>query len=1075
MNRGTALRIALPMAALAALALAGLPSVSVKRAPRPEPPLGPPPAFELPAKISFNEHVRPVLAENCLRCHGLDSAARKADLRLDRPESAFAKRANGKPVIVAGDPAASAFLRRITSHDPDERMPPPKSRKSLKPAEIALLERWIREGAEYQEHWAFIKPERPPLPDVQAKDWPRNAIDRFVLARLEPAGLAPAPEADRRALIRRVTLDLIGLPPRPEDVDAFVRDAAPDAYDKLVDRLLADTRWGEHRARYWLDYARYADTHGYHFDNYRNIWPYRDWVIRALNDNLPFDRFTIEQLAGDLLPEPTLEQRVATGFNRCAMSTNEGGVIAEEYEAIYAKDRVETTGAVWLGLTVGCATCHDHKFDPISQKEFYQLTAFFRNTTQPTMDGNIQDTPPVVRIPRPEDRERLAALAGEIERAQKAFDERLASIQPEFQRWLEGLDADSIRDVDPAGLAFRLVPDAEKPGTIHDLASGRTFTVAGKPAKDVSPHGPAVKLPEGTSADLGALGDVEADQAFSYGAWVKVRANAGGAIFARMDQQDAHKGWDLWTQDGRAGAHIISRWNNDALKAVAAAPLPAGKWSHVFVTYDGSRKVAGLKVYYNGVPQETTVEADALTGSIRTKTPLRLGQRSHGQGCTDASVHDARFYARLLPPEEVLLLAQRARFQSAAKASARTPEQLQLLRDYYVAFIDAESDRLKRAVSALQAEKKRLEARATPTLVTQEKKDAEPFARVLIRGQYERKGERVGPGVPKVLPPLPQGAPANRLGLAQWLLSPEHPLCARVNVNRFWGQVFGTGIVRTAQEFGTTGERPVNPPLLDWLAVEFRESGWDMKRFFRLMVTSAAYRQSAVVTPEKREKDPENRLLSRGPRFRMDGEMIRDLALAASGLLVDRIGGPSVKVYQPPGLWEAVAMEESNTRAYTQDMGDALHRRSLYTFWKRAAPHPAMETFNAPTREECCVNRERTNTPLQALVAMNDPQFVEAARHLAARAVREGGADAGRRLDAMAMRVLSRPLGPREREAMERGARELMRRYEADPKAAEALLRVGERPADASATPAELAAWTLVASQFFNLDEALNK
>ena len=1086
----------LPAAAVAAVVVAAAPHVSWKRPPVPSKaggpapggiegsaapakgPAGAPAAAALPAKITFNEHVRPILANNCFRCHGPDPGAREAKLRLDRPEFAFAPREDGKPVIVKGDPSASAVVRRITSKDPEEMMPPPDSHKTLQPGEIALLTKWIADGAEYQAHWSFLKPVRPPEPDVKRKDWPKNPVDRFILARLEAEGLAPNPEAGRRTLIRRATLDLLGLPPTPEEVEAFVNDPAPDAYEKLVDRLLARPEYGEHRGRYWLDNVRYADTHGYHFDNYRSIWPYRDWVIAAFNANQPFDQFTIEQFAGDLLPSPTLEQRVATGFIRCAMSTNEGGTIPEEYEAIYAKDRVETTAQVWMGLTMGCATCHDHKFDPLTQKDFYALAAFFRNTTQPPMDGNVMDSPPVVRIPRAEDADRLAKLPGEVDRAKKALDARIAAAEPAFLAWHKGKGPGDVPDVTAAGLVFRLVPDAADPKIVRDLATeGRSFTFEGAPAADPSPHGPGVLLTEGASADLGDLGDVDSDQPFSYGAWVKLPDNSNGALLARMEAPDKdYRGWDLWTQASRGAAHIIHKWPSNALKVAARGPLPHGQWRHLFVTYDGSKKPDGLKIYYDGKEQPVYVEANTLTDTIRTKTPLRLGRRGGGMGATGAAVHDVRFYHRLLSPAEVAVLARRGALAAGLMTppDLRKTEQLGPLREYFLDFVDADTVRLRGAHAALQAELEMIRDRGQVSLVTEEKKEA-PFANILIRGQYDKKGEKVGAGVPAALPPLPPDAPVNRLGLARWLVSPEHPLTARVNVNRFWAQVFGTGLVPTAGDFGITGQPPVNPPLLDWLAVEFREKGWDVKRFFRLLLTSAAYRQSALATPEKLAKDPDNRLLSRGPRFRMDGEMLRDQALAASGLLTRKMGGPSVKPYQPAGLWEVVAMEESNTKQYVPDTGESLYRRSLYTFWKRAAPPPAMETFNAPSREECSVSRERTNTPLQALVTLNDVQFVEASRRLAADAITSGGVDDGARLDAMAMRVLARPLAADEKAALEKTVTGLRARYAKDPKAAEALLKVGESPADAAIPAPELAAWTMVGSQFFNLDEALNK
>ena len=1033
----------------------------------------------LPGTISFNRDIRPILVAHCFRCHGVDPGAREADLRLDRPEFAFAPRKNGQPVIVKGDPARSPLMRRILSSDPDTVMPPPETHKTLAPREIALLERWITEGAPYEPHWAFIPPVRPALPDAGLPASVSHPIDRFVRAGLKDAGLTPNPEADRHTLIRRVTLDLTGLPPTPEEVEAFVRDTSPGAYEALVDRLLARPSYGEHRARYWLDAVRYADTHGYHFDNYRSIWPYRDWVIDAFNANQPFDRFTHEQIAGDLLPRPTPTQLIATGFIRAGMSTNEGGTIPEENLANYATDRVETTSQVWLGLTMGCARCHDHKFDPISARDFYSMAAFFRNTTQPAMDGNVMDSPPVLRIPRPEDAARDAALPHEIDRATQLYDAHLEAADAAFMAWQQTMDADDLPTIAEDALEFRLLTDGTQPATLRNaVAQDQPFTfTGGRPQVVLAPHGPGFRLPSGVTANLGSLGDIESDQPFSVAAWVQLPDNVDGAVLARTDVANGARGWDVWLKGSRVGLQMIGAWNQDALRVVARGAVSSVGWHHILVTYDGSRQAKGVRIYYDGRRQGVYEEVNSLRGSIRTTTPLRLNRRSIGEGAGGAAIHDLRLYRRTLSPPEAQVLARRGALETvlATPPAERTDAQLLPLRDYYLAFVDAEAMQHQRALQRLVDEFEGVKSRSKVTLIAAEKPGETPFARILIRGQYDQEGPRVGAAVPGVLPPLPRGAPANRLGLARWLTRPDHPLTARVNVNRFWSQVFGQGIVATPGEFGTTGDAPTNQPLLDWLAVEFRESGWNVKALFRLMVTSATYKQSAVASQATREKDPDNRLLSRGPRFRMHGEMIRDLALRASGLLSARRGGPSVKPYQPAGIWETVAMEESNTKIYVADRGEANHRRSLYTFWKRAAPPPSMETFNAPSREQCAVDRERTNTPLQALVTLNDVQFVEASRRLAEVAITERGADDAGRLDAMALRVLSRPLAGAERQALTPVVRDLRQRYAADGNKSKALVTMGDSTPDPAIPVPELAAWTMVASLFLNLDEALNK
>jgi mono/diheme cytochrome c family protein len=1027
-------------------------------------------------KLEYVRDVRPILAENCFACHGPDSAARKAKLRLDLRDEAIAKDA-----IVPGKPDQSGLVERIFAEDPGEIMPPPKSHKKLTSAQKETLKRWIAEGAAYQSHWAFIAPKRPQPPAVKNGRWVRNPIDNFILAELEKKGLQPAPEADRRTLARRLSLDLTGLPPEPEEVEAFINDKAPDAYERYVDRLLKKPAWGEHRGRYWLDAARYADTHGIHFDNFREIWAYRDWVINAFNRNLPFDRFTIEQLAGDLLPNRTLEQQIASGFNRCNITTNEGGVIPEEYLVLYTRDRTETTSAVWLGLTANCAVCHDHKFDPLTQKEFYSMAAFFNNTTQGAMDGNIKDTPPIVFVPRPEDRPRWEALSKELAEARKQVEARKQAARPEFDRWLTEAKAEAVAGQIPVdGLCFH-APLGEGEGkTVH-------VTVAGKPREVTLTAGiawdkghvadRAFKSQPGGAVEIPEAGNFEKDQGFSYGAWVKfTKKNLYGSIIARMEDGPGHRGWDLWLQNGKVATHLVNQWPQDAFKVASKGSIAQGKWNHVFVTYVGSGRVEGLKIYVNGVLQPTDVEANTLKSTLRTSVPFKLAQRNTGGRLDDLLLQDVRLYDRALSAGEVERLAKgtRAAWLAAKPADQRTEAEKNELFSWWLTALDPAARDLNARLNALQQEETAIKARGTPAHVMQEKPQ-EPMAYVLFRGEYEKRRDPVKPDTPHVLPPMAAGLPKNRLGFAQWLLQPDQPLTARVTVNRFWQEVFGTGIVRTTGDFGASGELPSHPELLDWLAVEFRESGWDVKRFFKLLVTSATYRQAALATPEKLEKDPQNRLLSRGPRFRMDAEMIRDYALAASGLLVRKLGGPSVKPYQPEGVWEAVAMLESNTHDYKRDRGTNLYRRSLYTFWKRSAPPASMEIFNAPSRETCTVRRERTNTPLQALVTLNDVQFIEAARYLAQSALKEGGEKEENRLDFIARRLLARPLRTKEVQVVRAGLADLLAHYKAHPDDAKKLVAVGESKVDPKLDVPTLAAWTMVINELMNLDEVLNK
>ena len=1033
-----------------------------------------------PAGLEYNRDVRPILSENCFACHGPDSAARKAKLRLDHFEFATAPRADSRPAVVPGKPADSELVNRILTANEDDLMPPAKTHKVLTPAQKELLKRWVAEGAKYQPHWSLIAPTRPVPPKVRNAKWVRNPIDNFILARLETEKLKPAPEADRRTLARRLSLDLTGLPPAPAEVDAFVNDKSPDAYEKLVDQFLASPRWGEHRGRYWLDLARYGDTHGIHNDNFREIWSYREWVIKALNRNLPFDQFTIEQLAGDLLPNATLEQQIASGFNRCNITTSEGGAIDEEYLVLYARDRTETTAQVWLGTTAGCATCHDHKYDPLSQKEFYSLSAFFNNTTQKAMDGNVRDTPPVVVVPAAADRERWNALAADKAAGQKRIDERKNSAKPDFDAWLTNTAAVKSATEVPTDLLLAHVPLADFSETnLAYTLGGATHTVAVADKLnwlDGAVAEKAYSVRAATTPQFADIGDFDRDQAVTYAAWVKLSGARDGAVFARMDEDQAFRGWDLWLEGGKPGTHIIHNWPEDAIKVVARKELPKDRWAHVVVTYNGTSKAKGVKIYVDGELQEFDVQADKLKHTIRTTVPFKIGQRSKTSAIEKSGVQDVRLYSRALPASEVRELGGKARMAwlAAKPAEKRDAKENDELFSRWLTSTDDGYRDAQQALNKLKEEENEIRKRGTIAHVMSER-ETPPEAYFLFRGEYDKRRDKVGPATPAALPPMPPELPRNRLGLAQWLLRPEHPLTARVTVNRFWQELFGTGIVKSAGDFGVAGEMPSHPELLDWLAVEFRESGWDMKKFFKLLVSSATYRQSAVATREKLAKDPANRLLARGPRFRMDAEMIRDYALAASGLLVEKIGGRSVKPYQPDGVWEAVAMTGSDTRNYKRDNGDELYRRSLYTFIKRSAPPAQMDIFNAPNRQTCTVRRERTSTPLQALVTLNDEQFVEAARRLAEDTLKLGGTKETERLDFMAKRLLARAFRPEERRVVETGLRDLLAHYRQEAKAAEELVAVGESKPDESLEKPVLAAYTMVANQLMNLDEVLNK
>ena len=1036
------------------------------------------------SKIEFNRDIRPVLADNCFACHGPDPGTRKADMRLDTEAGFFAEREDAPPVVIRGKPEESELYQRLITEDTEEIMPPPKSHKKLSPEQISLVRIWISEDAPWQAHWSLRSPVRPGVPTPKKADWSRNAVDRFLLAKLEEEGLTPAPDADPHVLARRLALDLTGLPPDPEVASGFIANPNEETYLKLIDTLLSSPRYGEHRARYWLDAARYGDTHGLHFDNYREIYPYRDWVVKAFNQNLPYDKFTIWQLAGDLLPEPSLDQLIATGFQRCNITTNEGGTIAEENLAIYAADRVQTFGWVYLGLTTNCAQCHDHKFDPFTTQDYYAMAAFFRNTTQGAMDGNSSDgRGPVIKVPFNEDREKREALDKEAAEAQARLENRRTEAKPDFEKWAATANPDQLAEAQPGeGLLVHIPLNEGLGDKVKGTVKGEEKTFKSKGFLTWDPKGkigPAPRIKRGRTFDLGDLANFKVNQTFSYGAWIRSARGINGAVFARMDTARKHRGWDLWQQGAHFGAHLVDNYPDNAFKVITQkAVLKFGQWNHVFVTYNGSGKAEGLRLYHNGVEQTKSVESGSLkpNADITSGTPLQIGQRSAGEFFEDGFLQDMRIYERTLSAGEIKALADSGPLRAilATAAQDRSAEQTKVLFENFLYTRDQQFSALTETIAKLKSQRQGLNGSAAITHV-QKEKPGMAMADILMRGQYDKKGDQMKANTPSALPPLPGDAPPNRLGLAQWVVAPENPLTARVTVNRLWQEIFGQGIVVTSEDFGIMGMPPTHPKLLDWLAVEFRESGWDVKKFMKLLVTSRAYRQAALTTPEKRAKDEDNRFLSRGPRFRMDAEMVRDYALAASGLLSSSMGGPGVRPYQPGDIWNVVGLPGGNTRNYKQDTGEKLYRRTLYNFWKRMAHPPNMDAFNAPSREVCTVRRERTNTPLQALVTMNDPQFVEAARALAQRALRAASGEDSATMDYIARRTLCRPLKPREITILQACLADHTAHYKDNLTDAKSLLKVGESTADPTLDPRKLAAWTMLCNQVLNLDEVLTK
>ena len=1161
--------------------------------------------------IEFNRDIRPILSENCFACHGPDEKERKAKLRFDRPEEAFKPAKSGELAIVPGDPAKSKLIERIITHDPDEVMPPPKTGKKLTAPQVNLLTRWIAEGAKWQNHWAFAKPERPPLPLVEKKHWPRNEIDYFVLAKLEKEGLQPSPDAEPTTLVRRATLDLTGLPPTIAEVDAFLSDKSGEAYEKLVDRLLNSQRYGEQMARYWLDAARYADSHGYHIDSERGIWKWRDWVAGAFNKNMPFDQFTLEQLAGDLLPEASLEQKIASGYIRCNMSTGEGGTIEEEFLAKYTFDRMETTSTIWLGLTMTCARCHSHKYDPISQREYYGMYSLFNNLNEPVMDGNKPNPDPFLKVPTPEQARRQAGLQKQIKEGQAKIDGPAPDLDAAQTAWetkwhdklnagwtvlapnrvhstvvvtngpqfktledhsilAEGTNTDSdvyeitLKPTPGTIAAFRLeaLPHDSLPKKGSARADDGRFRLSEFEADYVAPPGqdgkpgPSTKLkfsqaladaseekfeiakaidgkPE-TGWGVGAASVTEPHTAiFFLGDPLKIEPESELRIRLQFQASKSRRALGHFRLGAAQSDELVALFHPPKMEPwQVLGPFKSGGLQAGFTNVYAPEQEIDLKKSYPGVrddvkwnakPEFADGRANLLVDDLQgvhgvyyfhrtiTVPTARKAEFSfkaddlfkfwvNGQGVAEKGPADkkdqamAKFVVNLKQGENKVLvkvvnhqgaayftfnkdLGDRDSVPPDIAAIVATTKnlsggQLMTVRNHYRRNFSPEFTQLFENMGEWREEDGSIERTIPITLIAREM-DKPRDAFILMRGEYDKKGDKVAPGVPSILPPWPKNSPTNRLGLARWLVDPSHPLTARVNVNRFWQQYFGIGLVKTTEDFGAQGERPLNPDLLDWLATEFIGNGWDVKRLQKLIVSSATYRQSAKVSPELLTKDPENRLLARGPRFRLDAEVLRDTTLALGGLLVEKAGGRSVKPFEPPGLWEAVSY--NNAQKYVPDTGEGQYRRSLYTYWKRQSPPPNMLLFDAPTREYCVVRRPRTNTPLQALVLMNDPQFVEAARSLAQRIMLEGGTTAESRIAYAFRLATSRSPGADEIRVLSDAFKQQLEAFSKNPEDVEKLLKVGAFQAKPEFNRNELAAWTTIASMILNLDETVTK
>jgi hypothetical protein len=1006
--------------------------------------------------LSFNRDVRPILSEHCYKCHGPDGAQRKADLRLDLPPSDYATS------VLRGDGEPASLIARVTSRDPNFIMPPPDAKLELDADQVATLKEWVESGAEYEPHWAFIPPQRvepPAISDV----WVLNGIDSFVLKKLQEEGLMLAAEADKATWLRRVSFDLTGLPPTVAEVEAFLADESIDAYGRVVDGLLARPAYGERMAANWLDVARYADTYGYQNDRESRVWPWRDWLIRAFNENMPYDEFVVQQIAGDLLPDPSQDEILATAFNRLHRQTNEGGSVLEEWRVEYVADRTTTYGTAFLGMTFDCARCHDHKFDPVSQKEFYELFAFFNNIDESGMYSHFTSPipTPALLLHDEESREQTHLLRMRIAELERMLEKASEEAGPRFETWAK--DNAEISPVPEPVFAVRF-DDAENVAAVDSEIAEITANLSGSPQSVEGRVNGALQFSGDNGFEIQKAGAFDRDDPFSFSLWIKPAATDERAVVfhrSKAAEDAANRGYEMLIEDERIEFALCHFWPGNAIRVRSVDAIEPGAWTHVAVTYDGSSRAGGVRLFMNGRNVETDTIRDGLYKTIRYggdgEPPIVIGSRFRDLGFIDGAVDEFMCYDRQLSALEVRQLA----FSDGIAAD-------ELLRGHYLLHVDADVRAARDSLQTVRREYADVLDGISEIMVMAELPEPRQ-AYVLDRGDYAARTEPVSPDTPENILPFPEDLPRNRFGLAKWTVDPKNPLTARVEVNRIWRIFFGRGLVETQEDFGVQGSAPTHPELLDYLATWFVDEGWDVKALCRLIATSATYRQSSAPRPELAERDPVNDLLARGPRYRLSAEQIRDAALYASGLLVDSVGGPSVKPYQPEGIWE-----EASSLAYVADTGDGLYRRSMYTFWKRTVPPPDMLTFDAPTREACVARREETATPLQALVLLNSTQFVEAARVLAEDVLSDGG-DSREQIAAIVARLLGR--FPTEREAALLGDLFAHQRdlFAKDPDGAAAFVSVGQRPRDETLAAVDLAAMTSVVQAVLGHDAFVMK
>lgn len=1062
-------------------------------------------AFEdqLPDRIDFNFHIKPILSDRCFQCHGPDANQRKAELRLDTKAGAFAQSTGttsvSSSILTPGKLRNSELFLRIISDDPDYVMPTPESNLALTDREKALIAKWILQGADYQPHWSFIPPQKSKKPTVFAKDWPIQDLDYYILNKIEEHELLPAAQAAKLTLLRRVTLDLTGLPPTPQEIDTFLGDKRPDAYAKVVDRLLESPHYGERMALEWLDVARYADSHGYQDDGMRNTWPWRDWVIEAFNSNMPYDSFLIAQLAGDLLPAPSKEQLLATCFNRNHPQTQEGGVVDEEYRVEYVADRTNTLGKAIMGLTLECARCHDHKYDPITQKDYYSLYAFFNNNNDTGIVPYNGEASPTVMLPTDEEQKKLDSLRAKIDLLEKeALSKRYVE---DFKKWMtQEQDELTLKTGLVAAFDFdqaidyprnKLNLDGNKSPGWAGIGKKGTITsyinevkqkpdavifgdVDRKPLVSEGKVGNGLEFRGDCGVRFNRDLDFDRDQPFSVSIWVNpLKAREKGPIFNKTNGDfEGYRGWICkLNEDGTLSFQLNHVWPDNSIDYQTKDTLEVGKWSHIAMVYDGSSKADGLKFYINGkVPAHKLLRDNlnksllhGVKGSNWSNLPLLLGKEKE-RTIENFRMDELLVYNRQLSEIEVKTLYN--------DNGPLEYNQTQWQEYYLLSGQSFEYNAVLKQLQVLRKEENLLATDVLEVMVMQERKDPRPTF-ILDRGMYDAPAEEVLPEVPAIFESIPDHLPKNRMGLSLWLVSEKNPLTARVQVNRMWKMLFGKGLVATQEDFGNQGSLPSHPELLDYLAIQFMELNWNMKAFLKSIILSATYRQSALTHEETREKDPLNAWYASFPTYRLSAEVIRDNALAISGLLVDSIGGPSVYPYQPKGLWKALATR--NATEYKQGAGADLYRRSLYTIWKRSAPPPSMMSFDAPDRYYCIVNRQNTATPLQSLILMNDPQYVEAARVLGERTLNHGGETSEQRIDYLFKCALSRLPDREETSLMQQLLNETQLDFKNHPAKIRGLLETGESIADKSLDAIELAAFTVLASTIINFDEFVMK